>query len=278
MMAAGAVALAAPAGARADVATVAIPGKAFAPAHVTVVAGDSVAWRNSDLADHDVRASDGAFDSGVLARFAAFSEAFAAVGVHPFFCTLHPFMTGSVDVVAATLAAPAAPVFAGEAVQLKGRAPAGTASVALERQASTGGWQPAGTATPAADGRFAATVRPDATAAYRARTAAGESPAVTVSVSDTLTLHVSVTRGAIRVRTVPARPGLRVTVQRWARWRFDWRATARGRLDAHGRATIALRIPMRGKARVLLARTARGPALVESDPLFLRTGRRTRVP
>jgi hypothetical protein len=35
---------------------------------------------------------------------------------------------------------------------------------------------------------------------------------------------------------------------------------------------------MRGKARVVLSRTARGPALAEGDPLFRRTGKPTRVP
>ncbi len=86
-------------------------------------AGDSVAWRNSGFVSHDVRATDGAFDSGPLGRFGAFAEAFASVGVHPFYCSIHPFMTGSVDVVAAALAAPGATVLAGEAVALKGRAP-----------------------------------------------------------------------------------------------------------------------------------------------------------
>jgi plastocyanin len=274
-MAAGVLAVPAPA--RADTASVAIPGKLFSPAAVTVVAGDSVAWRNSDLSNHDVRATDGAFDSGPLGRFAAFSQAFTTVGVHPFLCSIHPFMTGSVNVVAATLERPATPVFGGEAVELAGRAPAGTAAVALERQDETGAWLPAGTAEPMADGHFHATVRPQATAAYRARTAAGESPSVTVTVSAQVKLAVSVTRHALRVRTTPARPGLLVIVQRWARWRFDWRIAVRAKLDARGRAEI--RLPrMTGKARVLLRRTARGPALLEGRPLQLRTGRPTQVP
>jgi plastocyanin len=269
--------LAVPAAARADVASVAIPGKLFSPAQVTVVAGDSVSWRNADLSNHDVKAVDGGFDSGPLGRFSAYATPFTAVGVHPFFCTIHPFMTGSVNVVAATLEAPAAPVFGGEAVELMGRAPAGTDAVALERQDPSGAWVAAGTAMTMADGHFHATVRPEATAAYRARTSAGESPPVTVTVSSQVELDVSVTRHALRVRTTPARPGLLVTVQRWARWRFDWRVAGRAKLDARGRAEIKLP-EMTGKARVLLQRSARGPALLEGRPLQLRTGRPTRVP
>ena len=241
------------------------------------MAGDSVAWRNSDFTGHDVRAADGAFNSGALGRFAAFSQTFATVGVHPFLCSIHPFMTGSVNVVAATLDGPATPVFGGEPVVLMGRVPAGTASVSLERQDAGGAWLPAGTAEPMADGHFHATVRPGATAAYRARTGAGESPAVTVTVSGQIRLDVAVTPRALHVRTTPARPGLLVIVQRWARWHFDWRVAGRAKPDARGRAEI--RLPeMTGKARVLLQRTARGPALLEGRPLRLRTGRPTNVP
>jgi plastocyanin len=264
-----AVALAAPASARADVASVAIPAKLFSPGYVQVVPGDSVVWRNSDFVDHDVAAADGSFNSGPLGRFGTFVRRFDAVGTHPFVCTIHPFMTGVVDVEAATLAGPATPVFAGEPVTLHGRVPAGTASVTIT---------PGGPVTPAADGTFSLTVRPGETTAYRAATAAGQSPPVTVTVSDAVRLSVSVTAHAVRVRTDPPRPGIVATVQRWARWRFDWRRVVSARLDAHGRATIAYPRPMTGKARVVLSRTPRGPAAVAGDPLWLRTGRPTRVP
>jgi plastocyanin len=264
-----AVALAAPATARADVASVAIPGKLFTPAFVQVVPGDSVVWRNADFVDHDVAATDGAFNSGPLGRFGTYVHRFDAVGSHPFFCTIHPFMTGVVDVEAATLAGPATPVFAGEAVTLKGRAPAGTPAVTVT---------PGGTVTPAADGSFALTVHPRETTAYRAATPAGQGGAVTVTVSEAVKLTVSVTRHGVRVRTDPPRPGVYATVQRWARWRYDWRRVVSARLDARGRATIAYPRPMTGKARVVLSRTARGPAAFAGDPLYLRTGRPTRVP
>ena len=81
----------------------------------------------------------------------------------------------------------------------------------------------------------------------------------------------------MRVRTAPARPGMLATVQRWARWRYDWRARRARELDARGRAEI--RPPaMTGKARVLLHARRAGPALLEGRPLHLRTGRPTQVP
>jgi plastocyanin len=264
-----AVALAAPATARADVASVAIPGKLFSPAYVQVVPGDSVVWRNSDFVDHDVAAADGSFNSGALGRFGTFVQRFDAVGTHAFYCTIHPFMTGVVAVEAATLTGPATPVFAGEGVTLHGRVPAGTGAVTVT---------PGGAVTPAADGTFSLTVHPDETTAYRAVTADGASPPVTVTVSEAVKLSVSVGAHAVRVRTDPPRPGIYATVQRWARWRFDWRRVAGARLDARGRATIRYPRAMTGKARVVLSRSARGRAVFAGDPLWLRTGRPTTVP
>ncbi len=99
-----------------------------------------------------------------------------------------------------------------------------------------------------------------------------------MTVSEAVELAVSVTRDAVRVRTDPPRPGVYATVQRWARWRFDWRRVVTARLDARGRATIRYPRPMAGKARVVFSRRARGPAAVAGEPLFLRTGRPANVP
>src|SRR5262249_13720454 len=138
-------ALAFPASAAADTATITMPGKSFSPALVQVVPGDSVLWRNGDLVTHDVRGPD--FDSGPLTSSLLFTHPFGTVGPRPFLCTVHPFMTGEVDVVAATLSGASA--FAGEPVSLAGRAPAGTSSVVIERAVGAA-WEPAGSAVPAA--------------------------------------------------------------------------------------------------------------------------------
>ena len=97
--------LAAPAGARAETTTITMPGKFFDPPRSTMVAGDIVLFRNSDLVTHDVRIAAGPFDSGPMSRFSSWSQQIDQPGGYPFVCTLHAFMSGNLDVVAATLAA-----------------------------------------------------------------------------------------------------------------------------------------------------------------------------
>jgi hypothetical protein len=161
-----------------------------------------------------------------------------------------------------------------EPVELKGRTPAGTSSVAIERQAGDA-WEPATTARPAADGTFAATVRPDATAVYRARTPAGESPAATVGVTERIDVRVRLSGHAIRVT---AGPGLVATLQVYSRERFAWRGTGHVTLDERGRGTIMHHGRRTGRARVVVSRELRGPALAVSDAIRLRDGRRAGAP
>jgi len=78
--------------------TVAIPGKLFSPAHVTIAPGDSVSWRNGDFVTHDVRGPG--FASPQIARFGTFTQRFDAPGAYAYVCSLHPFMTGTVNVAA----------------------------------------------------------------------------------------------------------------------------------------------------------------------------------
>ena len=77
---------------------VAIPGKLFSPAQVTVAPGESVMWRNGDFAVHDVRGPG--FASPRMNRFGSFTQRFDTPGSYSYVCSLHPFMTGVVNVVA----------------------------------------------------------------------------------------------------------------------------------------------------------------------------------
>jgi plastocyanin len=267
------LALAAPASASADDFAVSMPGKYFDPARLTVVAGDQVTWRNADFVAHDVRATDGTFDSGVLNRSAVYGFTFATAGNHPLVCTIHPFMSGEIDVVGATLKAPAGPVVAGEPVQLEGRAPAGSGSVALEEQRSDGSWAPARSTAAGPDGAFAFTMTATETGSYRAVSAAGPSPAVVVNVSARVELDVHVHHGRVMVRTKPRQKGLVATLQIYSRERFSWRRMAHATTDRRGAATLRVRHGLRGTVRVLLSRVPRGPVLGESHAMRLSDGR-----
>ena len=272
------VALAAPASASAETTTVGMPGKYFDPPRSTLVSGDVVVFRNNDFVTHDVRIAGGLFDSGPMARFAAWSQQIDQPGAYPFVCSLHPFMSGNLDVVAATLVDAPDGVLAGEPVALTGRAPAGTTRVGVERSVAGGEWTAAGTgAMPAPDGTFTATTRAVEGASYRVTTPAGASAAVTPRVTARVEvgLHVMRTRrhAVVHVDTEPAAKGFVATLELYSPWRFRWRAQRHVALDERGGATFRLPATRRSFARVALRRNRRGPALVRSGIVKLRTGK-----
>jgi amicyanin len=71
----------------------------FGPAALTVKAGTTVTWLNGDDIPHTVVAADKqAFRSKVLDSGEAFSFTFTQPGTYPYFCSIHPHMTGKVVV------------------------------------------------------------------------------------------------------------------------------------------------------------------------------------
>jgi plastocyanin len=81
---------------------VTIANFSFQPATVTVQVGDSVTWTNQDGAPHTATADDGSFDSGTLSQGDTGSHTFDTAGTFAYHCEIHPNMTGSVVVQAAT--------------------------------------------------------------------------------------------------------------------------------------------------------------------------------
>ena len=73
-------------------------GRAFSPASLTVDAGTAVRWRNNDVREHTVTASDRSFDSGVMAIGATFTKVFSIPGTYRYLCAIHPDMTGTIAV------------------------------------------------------------------------------------------------------------------------------------------------------------------------------------
>jgi plastocyanin len=82
-------------------ASVAIRDFAFQPATVTVRVGDTVTWTNRDDVVHTVQWSGGS-ESPDLENGERYSRTFTSTGTFAYICGPHPFMTGSVRVLAAT--------------------------------------------------------------------------------------------------------------------------------------------------------------------------------
>ena len=77
---------------------VAIQNFAFGPASLSVAAGTTVTWTNNDTAPHTATADDESFDSSSIAPGATFSQAFETAGTFAYHCSLHPNMTGTIEV------------------------------------------------------------------------------------------------------------------------------------------------------------------------------------
>ncbi len=87
----------------------AVPGcettnECWTPSSVTINAGDSVEWTNSDTAAHTVTGGlpadgpSGVFDSSLVLGGTQYSFTFEEAGSYDYFCMVHPWMVGSVQV------------------------------------------------------------------------------------------------------------------------------------------------------------------------------------
>ena len=82
----------------ASAAEVKIDNFSFGPATLTVPAGTTVTWTNRDDIPHTVVSDDKVFRSKVLDTDEKFSFTFTKPGTYPYFCSIHPKMTGKVVV------------------------------------------------------------------------------------------------------------------------------------------------------------------------------------
>ena len=90
---------AAPAAAPVAASAVTIDNFAFSPKAITVKAGTTVTWTNRDEEPHTVTGEDGSFKSGTLAGNSnTFTHTFTAAGMFTYHCSIHPYMTGTVEV------------------------------------------------------------------------------------------------------------------------------------------------------------------------------------
>ncbi len=76
----------------------------YLPQDVSINAGDTVIWANTDTAAHTVTSGsptdgpDGTFDSSLFMAGATFEVTFDDSGSYDYFCMVHPWMQGNVQV------------------------------------------------------------------------------------------------------------------------------------------------------------------------------------
>jgi len=76
----------------------------FIPSPVNIAIGDTVTWVNDDAAAHTSTSGsvadgpDGNWDSSLVVSGSSFSNTFDEAGEYPYFCMVHPWMTGMVIV------------------------------------------------------------------------------------------------------------------------------------------------------------------------------------
>ena len=76
----------------------------FSPASLTINAGDTVEWTNVDTAAHTVTSGSpadgpsGVFDSSLIMGGASFENTFDEAGSYDYFCMVHPWMVGNIQV------------------------------------------------------------------------------------------------------------------------------------------------------------------------------------
>jgi hypothetical protein len=73
--------------------------------NIEILIGDTIIWKNADTSFHTVTSGseakglDGIFDSKEFGPGKSFTYKFSEIGIFPYYCTLHPWMSGVVNVV-----------------------------------------------------------------------------------------------------------------------------------------------------------------------------------
>ncbi len=74
----------------------------FTPGATTIHVGDTVTWSNSGPSSHTATATNGSFNTGILKKGQSASHTFTQAGTFTYACQIHPFMHGTIVVLAST--------------------------------------------------------------------------------------------------------------------------------------------------------------------------------
>jgi plastocyanin len=254
---------AAPGGAAAATQAVNVELAAFAPTQIDALPGETVTWTNVSPRVHTVTSDAGLFGTDELLPGAVFSQRFDALGAYAYHCTIHPQMTGEIDVRRVILGPlPTAVVAQGARVEVEGRTADPAQPVTLQRSVRGAAFAPVASAAPAPDGTWRASVTADATADYRAALGGDVSQSRRLLVSERhVTLRAS--RRGVTATVTPSVPYARVMLQADLHERFGWWPIARARLDYLSQASFRVKWPARLRA-VLVAKDGWTPLATSS--------------
>ena len=87
-----------PAAAVSDDTTVEIVEFLYEPEALTVEAGSTITWVNSDKAPHTATADDGSFNTESISQDQESEVTLDEPGTYAYFCEFHPFMKATVEV------------------------------------------------------------------------------------------------------------------------------------------------------------------------------------
>jgi plastocyanin len=252
-------------------ANVGIQFAAFAPSQIDVLPGDTVQWSNASARAHTVTSESGAFGSGELASGERFDWTAGPAGTYAYRCTIHPGMTGEIDVRRVTLGPVATTVVTpGTRFELTGRTADPWQPVRIER-GGPAGFATVATAMPSPSGDWRATVRVGETGDYRAASSTGVSETRRIRVSRRRVL-LRATRTGVHVTVRPSDPYGRIVLESRLRERFGWWPIAFRRLDYV--STAGFRVRGRARLRAVLVDTDGWTPLATSPVVVLkRSGR-----
>jgi plastocyanin len=170
-----------------------ITATAFTPKTFTINYGDTVTWTNSDTADHQLVADNGAFASPTLKPKATWSHTFGTAGTYHYHDALHPAIKGTITVKGpppgVTLGAGSPILVYGQSTTLTGTVSNGAANEPVVITGSAYGITAKQVATvmTGAGGGFAYTIQPGILTTYTAQWKTATSQAVTVQVRPKVT-------------------------------------------------------------------------------------------
>ena len=236
---------------------------AFAPSQVDALPGESVTWTNVSPRVHTVTSDTGLFGTDELLPSAVFTQRFDTPGSYAYHCTIHPEMTGEIDVRRVILGLlPTAVVAQGTRVEIDGRAADPSQAVELQRSVRGGAFTTVASAVAIADGSWRTTIAATATADFRAVLGGDVSQTRRLLVSERRVL-LRKTRRGVAVTVTPSLPYAQIMLQADLHERFGWWPIARARLDYLSQARFRVRRPARLRA-LLVAKDGWTPLATSS--------------